>query len=562
MKNDIQGDDKLTEEQKEKVDVFTLHKYARSIVEQNHGTSKLKFEPHFRIIDEYWQEMVWRDTLIISSLDGEKDITWKKFQTQLHDSRFDISENWKLSRKTYFTISKYYNATGFSDLIIHARIALNENPTLKNHGYFIIDEFQDFNLAEGKLINELTANAGGLLVVGDDDQVLYGKLKSGRASLIRNIYKDAKFTNAMLPFCSRSCFHIVKTAGHFIQQENDQDCIDKIYLPLSTDQNCPKIQIIGCATPTIAVDYIEKFVEDNKKEIEDRKKELLNEKNKDPFLLILTPSNALRFYAHKGANKKLLELVSKFKEETRKFSEDYYKILNYYSLSKYPENNYTFRKVLSYELKLTEIIVLIKEGLKTGKRICEMSDKNIALIKDKSVEIQNIIDSDVPVDEKIRKISERVILKDAGALKEDFEKQKLDEESVKSIEHEEEEDAELEELQVSKMSSVELMTIVGSKGLSADHVMIIGFDDVNMSWITRNAFYVALTRARKSLHIISALSSGGANEPHGFLEKLPVNNVEFFKYTKSNRKNTPFADRQGFVRYFESVKYFKNKSKK
>jgi superfamily I DNA/RNA helicase len=562
LKSDIKGDDNLTDDQKEKVDVFTLHKYARSIVESNHGTTRLRFKPHFRIIDEYWQEMVWNDTTIISGLEGEKDITWKKFQTQLHDSKFDISENWKLLRKTYFAISKYYNATGFSDLIIHARVALNENPTLKNHGYFIIDEFQDFNLAEGKLINELAANAGGLLVVGDDDQVLYEKLKSGRASLIRNIYKDVKFTNAMLPFCSRSSFHIVKTAGHFIQQENDQDCIDKIYLPLSTDQNSQKIQIIGCATPTIVVDYIEKFVEDNKKEIEDRKKELLSEKNKDPFLLILTPSNALRFYAHKGANKKLLELVSKFKEETRKFSEDYYKILNYYSLSKYPENNYTFRKVLGYELKLTEIIFLIKEGLKTGKRICEMSDKNITLIKDKSVEIQNIIDSDVPVDEKIRKISEKVILKDAGALKEDFEKQKLNEESVKSIEHEEEEDAELEELRVSKMSSVELMTIVGSKGLSADHVMIIGFDDVNMSWITRNAFYVALTRARKSLHIISALSSGGANKPHGFLEKLPINNVEFFKYTKSNRKNTPFADRQGFVRYFESVKYFKNKSKK
>ena len=55
------------------------------------------------------------------------------------------------------------------------------------------------------------------------------------------------------------------------------------------------------------------------------------------------------------------------------------------------------------------------------------------------------------------------------------------------------------------MSAVELMTIVGSKGLSADHVIIIGFDNVNMSWVTRNAFFVATTRARRSVHLMTAL---------------------------------------------------------
>jgi superfamily I DNA/RNA helicase len=35
---DIQSDTTLTDQQKDQVDIFTLHKYARSIVEQNHGT--------------------------------------------------------------------------------------------------------------------------------------------------------------------------------------------------------------------------------------------------------------------------------------------------------------------------------------------------------------------------------------------------------------------------------------------------------------------------------------------------------------------------------------------
>jgi ATP-dependent exoDNAse (exonuclease V) alpha subunit len=43
-------------------------------------------------------------------------------------------------------------------------------------------------------------------------------------------------------------------------------------------------------------------------------------------------------------------------------------------------------------------------------------------------------------------------------------------------------------------------------------VIIIGFDNVNMSWVTRNAFYVAMTRARRSLHIVTALKAGGQSQ--------------------------------------------------
>ena len=76
---------------------------------------------------------------------------------------------------------------------------------------------------------------------------------------------------------------------------------------------------------------------------------------------------------------------------------------------------------------------------------------------------------------------------------------------------------------------MELMTIVGSKGLSADHVIIIGFDNVNIGWVTGNAFYVAMTRARHSLHIITALKAGGAACPHDFLDNRRI----------LNSRNTP-----------------------
>src|SRR5262249_27127998 len=67
---DIQNDTALTDAQKKQVDVFTLHKYARSIVEQNHGTKKWKFAPHFRIIGQDWKLVVWDDVVLIN---GQKD---------------------------------------------------------------------------------------------------------------------------------------------------------------------------------------------------------------------------------------------------------------------------------------------------------------------------------------------------------------------------------------------------------------------------------------------------------------------------------------------------------
>ncbi len=138
-------------------------------------------------------------------------------------------------------------------------------------------------------------------------------------------------------------------------------------------------------------------------------------------------------------------------------------------------------------------------------------------------------------------------------LQRDLERHGVDKQRIEAIEHQDEEEAELEEIQVKQLSAVELMTIVGAKGLSADHVIIIGFDNVNMNWVTRNAFFVAKTRARKSLHIITALKAGGAAGPHSFLEHLPDAHLEFSRYTKGTRTQLACGGRNGFLRYLAKL---------
>lgn len=556
LQNDIDNDKKLSDEQKDRITVSTLHGSARSIVEKNHGTSEWPFRPYFRIIGQPWKKIIWSDVLAHHPEFDKRNHTWKKFERQLYDNSFD-SDDWLKLKQTYCALCKFYNVAGFADLIIRARIALEENRDLNKDNFFIIDEYQDFNLAEEALILQLVNNAKGLLIVGDDEQVLYEKLKSGKATLIRRLYKNRDYVNAMLPFSGRSGYHLVKSAAHFIQQHRDSDCIAKIYLPVEVNPDAPKVQVIACATPATAIDYIEKFIADNKSAIDDRKRKLSNGEEKDAFLLILSPSKEVKFFKTREQDKprqNLFRLVSEYKTESRRFSDDYYKILNYYSLAKYPKNNFIYRKVLYYEeISKEEVHDLINEAMQGNKNFFNLDLEEIEKTLNKCNDIKDILDSDSSIDEKIDELSGQIAINNGERLKDDFERQVINQDEITKLEHEEEEEAELEEKEVKKMGAVELLTIVGSKGLSADHVIVIGFDDMNMDWVTKNAFYVAMTRARKSLHILTALKSGGATRAHTFLNQLPENHAEFYSYKKSGHIKTTLRGRQGFIDYLNNI---------
>lgn len=553
LQNDIAGDNQLSDQQKRNIIAATLHKFARSIVEQNHGTTEWKFSPHFRIIGQFWKDVVWGDVLAFFPELEKNDYAWKKFEKQLHDADFDESDEWQGLKETYFKLCQFYNAAGFADLILRARDALVENAELNESNYFIIDEYQDFNSAEEALINQLVGEPAGLLVVGDDEQVLYETLKSGKPTLLRSLYENNDYANGMLPFCGRSSFHITKSAGHFIQQHREAECIEKIYLPIKATDDNPKVQVIACATAPTAVDYIEKFVADNKTAIDERKTKLTEGDEKDAFLLILTPAKEVNFYGE--SRKKIEHIVAEYQAENRYFTEDYYKILSYYSLGNNPQNNFTFRKVLYYEnITKTRIHELIETAMRDGQNFCDLESKETENTLEKCNAIKTILESEGPtVEDKIESISSHVSISDKDKLKENIAQQSITQEEVATIEHEEEEEAELEEIEVKKMGAVELMTIVGSKGLSADHVIIIGFDNVNMNWITKNAFYVAITRARKSLHMLTALKSGGARHANDFLDQLSDDHIEYYSYTKTGRTKNRLPDKQGFKDYLNNL---------
>jgi len=490
------------------------------------------------------------------SLDEDR-YSWKEFRKQLHDAEFDNSREWEHLFNTYFKLCRFFNAAGFADLIIRARDSLIETPELNENEYFIIDEYQDFNSAEEELINQLIREPSGLLIVGDDQQVLYEKLKSGKSILIRNRYQNIDYSKGMLPFCGRCSFHITKAAEYFIRQTAEAECIEKIYLPLKIADNGPKVQILACATPATAVDYIQKFVSDNQTEIDQRKNSLAEGSEKDAFLLILTPAREVNFY--RQAKEIIEHILAEYRTEDRSFSEDYYKILSYYSLANNTQNNFTFRKVLHYENINENILLELNESaMQNGDNLSELEFEEISNIIQKCNEIKRLLDDNsTNIEQKIENITSLITIDDPEKLKNDLYRNSLGNETIAAIEHEEEEEAEREELEIKRMNAIELLTIVGSKGLSADHVIIIGFDNVNMRWITPNAFYVAMTRARKSLHIITAMQSGGATETHSYIDYLPDSHTEYYSYRKSDRSKTPRGSKIRFKDYLRRLNSFR-----
>lgn len=89
-------------------------------------------------------------------------------------------------------------AADFDDLIFKAYYMLKNNPELlqrlqDQYEYFLVDEYQDTNHAQYKLVQMLSSASKNICVVGDEDQSIY----SWRGANIRNIQDFAKdFTGA------------------------------------------------------------------------------------------------------------------------------------------------------------------------------------------------------------------------------------------------------------------------------------------------------------------------------------------------------------------------------
>lgn len=169
----------------------------------------------------------------------------------------------------YLARGRYYDAIGYDDATAHIHHAFATTPaTIPTYDVVIVDEFQDFNRAEVQIIEQLSS-VSGVLIAGDDDQALYGKLRDASEEFIREFYARADYVAFNLPFCMRCPSAIVEATSDIISEAKARGLlgarIDKRYDPfppakVAVDAECPKIKIVKTSVQSPRANYFGKYI--------------------------------------------------------------------------------------------------------------------------------------------------------------------------------------------------------------------------------------------------------------------------------------------------------------
>ena len=135
----------------------------------------------------------------------------------------------------------------FADLLFQSVTLLKSYPDLleklqQKYQYFMVDEYQDTNLAQYTLVQMLTQKHQNLCVVGDDDQAIYG-WRGANVSNILNFQQDfPNATIAKLEQNYRSIPGILQIANEVIK--NNPDRLDKTMTPTRDGDRKPKLLVL------------------------------------------------------------------------------------------------------------------------------------------------------------------------------------------------------------------------------------------------------------------------------------------------------------------------------
>ncbi len=140
------------------------------------------------------------------SITGRRSTSTDDVEERLH--RLDTADG---LISEVMAAADYYNAVAFTDLVYrvleHFRAHAEDVPEFP---LVVVDEYQDFSLLETTFI-DLLATRNTVLVAGDDDQALYSQLRYASPQYIRDLARGEEYRRYELPYCSR-CTEVVVAA--------------------------------------------------------------------------------------------------------------------------------------------------------------------------------------------------------------------------------------------------------------------------------------------------------------------------------------------------------------
>ncbi len=124
--------------------------------------------------------------------------------------------------RTFRARCRHQGLLDFDDLLVEVVRLFEQEPGVRD-GYaarfpwIMVDEYQDTNLAQERLVELLGAPTGNVCVVGDDDQSIYRFRGASRAGMDRFLERFPEAVTATLGCNRRSTAAIVAAARHLIE---------------------------------------------------------------------------------------------------------------------------------------------------------------------------------------------------------------------------------------------------------------------------------------------------------------------------------------------------------
>jgi len=212
--------------------ISTFHSLCVQILKQH--IEKLGYKKNFSIYAASDQQRLVRDLLREQVSDaGSKDADQVLWQISAAKNRLVNAANFQPDLKkpdTYLTAEIYpryqkalkaFNAVDFDDLLLLTVRLFEEFPQVlhfyqQQFQYQMVDEYQDTNPVQYRLLRQLSGGHGNLCVVGDDDQSIYG-FRGADVATILNFEQDFPGTQVIkLEQNYRSSGHILAAANAVI----------------------------------------------------------------------------------------------------------------------------------------------------------------------------------------------------------------------------------------------------------------------------------------------------------------------------------------------------------
>ncbi len=462
------------------VRVNTLHGFCTQLL-YSHGKPE-DLKEHF----EYFPKL-------LMLIEADATLLGFGYSKKILKSSFaQINEGAEL--KFYLDRGAYYNAVSHDDTVYRVYDYYRKGGKIPTYTIVVVDEYQDFNPLEAAFIGKL-AEKNKILIAGDDDQALYG-FRDASTRYIRDLYNGTDFESLPLPYCSRCTPVLVEATNHFVRQAQkvgrlsgriprDFEC----YWPdkYSEHDAYPSIDVARCSTfgPT-ALRYIQQRVVS----ISD-KEMLTGEEGTLPFMII-GPESGFRLDELKAHLTDTLDPARFEIADSRHGGESLVIEEGYAILRKGHNKNLGWRIILHAD-PLPDAVEIVKATYESD------------------VELESLL-------------PDAYKAKHLAAL------------AKTSAETEQE-----ETLYVPKIRIL-LTNYLGSKGLSALHVIVIGLNnyefpsnpgDVQDAEVCK--FVVALTRAKSSCSLVAnrawdVRTKKSVDRPSAFISWLPQDKLKTKTY--------------------------------